>query len=175
VAPAPPRPTPAPAPKLAFDARSFDALAFLPTAEAAARAIAPDAELITFDVDGVHPDGHADLTLDEDYDATYDFRSPAASKRPADLPIGVEAEIPCLIHVVVSPADGVRGYVGDDDECAQPLRPRPRCSLAQVWKKAIAIGAPATGAVMQIDYLWDGWFVQIGSDTFTESLPDDCP
>jgi hypothetical protein len=158
---------------IAFDAKDFDAMAFLEKAEKAARDVYPDAELIGFDVDGVYPDGHADLTLSDDFDATFEFRSPSRSKRPDDLPVGVEAEIPCLIYVSVDPADGVEIYPATDEECAQPLRPRPKCTLQQVWHKAIQIGAPATGAVMEIDYLWDGWFVQIGDD-FTESIPDAC-
>jgi serine/threonine protein kinase len=171
-------PTPTPTPTtttagLGFDPKRFDAMGFLGEAERRAKGVIPDAELITFDVDGVYPDGHADLTLDDDYDATYDFRAPSKSERPAGLPVGVEADIPCMVHVTVSVDDGIEVYAGTDDKCDQPLRPRPRCTLAQVWEKAIKIGAPKN-AVMQIDYLWDGWFAQIGDDTFTESLPDDC-
>jgi hypothetical protein len=163
-----------PPPPARLDLKKFDGLAFLPDAQAAARKIHPDAELVTFDVDGVYPDGHADLTLTDEYDANYYFRSPSRSKRPADVPDGVELELPCLVIVTVSPADGVEAYEAGDEACDQPLRPVPKCSLAEVWTMATKLGAPGGNTVMQIDYLWDGWFVQIGDDTFTESLPDSC-
>lgn len=152
-----------------YDPRRFDAIAYLGKARALARELAPDAALTVFDVDGVGADGLANLTLSDDYSATYEFRSPAASKRP-DVPAGVEVEIPCMVYVEAGPR-GVEAWVVTRDACREPLRPRPRCTLAQVWAKVLTGRAPA-GAVAQIDYLWDGWFVQF--DDLSESALDDC-
>ncbi|MCB9560704.1 MAG: serine/threonine protein kinase [Kofleriaceae bacterium] len=152
--------------------KRFDAIRWLPRAQALARKLAGDARLIGFDVDGVGLDGLADLTLSTDFDATYEFRSPAASKRPAGVPRNVDVDIPCRV-VVTASARRVEVLRATDEKCGQPLRPRPRCTLAQVWKKAADDGAPTDDVVAQIDYLWDGWFVQVGDD-YTSSLPDDC-
>jgi hypothetical protein len=152
-----------------YDPRRFDALAYLAKAQSLARQLAPDAALTQFDVDGVGADGRADLTLSSDFDATYEFRSPAASRRP-DVPRGVEVEIPCMVYVVADRAR-VEAYVVTRDACREPLRPRPRCTLAQVWARALSGRAPA-GSVAQLDYLWDGWFVQF--EDVSESVPDDC-
>ncbi|MEZ4403248.1 MAG: serine/threonine-protein kinase [Kofleriaceae bacterium] len=153
-----------------YDPRRFDARGYLPKALALARQLAPDARLVTFDVDGVGSDGRADLTLASDFDGHYEFRSPASSKRP-DMPPGVPVDIPCMVYVDVTPAT-VEAYVVTREKCTEALRPTPRCTLAQVWSKALTGRVPAN-AVAQIDYLWDGWFVQVGDD-LSESVPDDC-
>jgi serine/threonine-protein kinase len=156
------------------DTRRFDGVAFLGRAQSLARRLYPDAVLTHFEVDAVGPDGRANLRHGE---ATYRFRSPSRSRRPADVPRGVEVDIPCMIHVDV---EGNRVSVRPvtDEKCTDKKRPRPRCSLGQVWNKARALGAPAGNWVANIDYLWDGWFFDIpggkGDSDFTESIKDDC-
>ncbi|MBK9033859.1 MAG: serine/threonine protein kinase [Myxococcales bacterium] len=154
-----------------FDPARFDAIAYLPRAHARAVQLAPDALLVGFDVDGVAASGLADLTLAPDFDATYQFRSPSRSARP-HVPAGVPVELPCMVYVDVTPA-GVEAYVVTREVCDEPLRPQPRCPLAAVWAQALADRVPAD-AVAQIDYLPDGWFVQVGDDV-SESVRDDCP
>ena len=154
-----------------YDPKRFDAIAYLPKALAQARALAPDATLVVFDVDGVGADGLADLTLSTEFDATYEFRSPTRSIRP-DVRPGVPVELPCMVYVDVD-ATGTEAYVVSRDTCDEPLRPPPRCTLAHVWAQVLADRVRAD-AVAQIDYLSDGWFVQFGDDIST-SLRDDCP
>ena len=154
-----------------YDPQRFDAIAYLPKALAQARALLPDAALVSFDVDGVRADGRADLTLSTEFDAAYVFRSPSRSVRP-DVPPGVPVEIACMVHVDVTPA-GTEAYVVSHETCDEPLRPPPRCTLAHVWAQALADRVRAD-TVAQIDYLFDGWFVQDGGDLST-SIRDDCP
>lgn len=153
-----------------FDPKSFDAAAYLPRARALAKQIYPDAYLVTFDIEGVAPSGKANLARFR-LEATYHFLSPAHSKR--STPVGVEEDLPCWVYVEVD-HQGVTARIVEQDSCKGKARPNPRCSLTKVWERAIALGAPATGAVAGIDYLWDGWFVTIDPLNFTESIPDDC-
>ena len=154
-----------------YDPARFDAGAYLDRARALARTLASDAELTRFDVDGVGADGRADLTLSDEFDATFEFRSPARSARP-DVPHGVPVDIPCMVYVEVT-ATAPEAYVVTREVCDEPLRPPPRCPLAEVWKRALDGRVPA-GTVAEIDYLPDGWFVQVG-DEVDESILDDCP
>ena len=118
------------------------------------------------------PNGYANLTLGKGFEATYWYRSRSRSKRPKNAPVGVEVEIKCMIYVIAT-AKRVTAYPRSFEKCKQPFRPRPRCSLAQVWQKAIKMKVPRK-AVAQIDYLWDGWFFQLKGTKFTESIKDDC-
>ena len=80
-------------------------------------------------------------------------------------------DIPCMVYVDVTTA-GAEAYVVTREACDEPLRPPPRCRLAEVWARALTDRVPA-GTVAQIDYLPDGWFVQVG-DELSESILDDC-
>jgi len=155
-----------------YNVKRFDARAYLPRARSLAKTIFSDAELVQFDVGGVRPDGLADLTLGSGQEATYWYRSPSRSKRPKNAPVGVEVEIKCMVYVIAS-AKGVSAYPRTFEKCNHPFRPKPRCSLKQVWQKALKLKAPKNG-VAQIDYLWDGWFFQIKGTSFTESITDSC-
>ena len=155
-----------------FDPRRFDARAYLPRAQLLARRLFSDAVLVEFDVSGVMANGLANLAMTRDIDANFWFRSPSRSKRPADIPRGVEIDITCMVYVEVN-SSIVKIYPATREICNQPRRPRPRCSIGQVWKRAIELHAPADHAA-KITYLDDGWFFTIGDDTFTESIPDDC-
>lgn len=156
-----------------YNPRSFDARGYWKTAKKHARTIYSDAVLTHFDVVGVLPSGKANLTLSSDTEATYYFRSPSRSKRPADIPEGIDVDIDCMVYVIAKGSE-VEVYPVSHETCKDPPRRYPKCSIAQVWEKAIALGAPSGNVVAKIDWLWDGWFFQIGADTFTESIPDDC-
>ena len=89
--------------------------------------------LIGFDVDGVYPDGHANLSLSSGYEASYTFRSPAESKRPADLPKNVEADIYCIVNVDLMSGE-IQVYTSARDKCAERAI-KPKCTLKEAWQK----------------------------------------
>jgi hypothetical protein len=130
-----------------------------------------DAALIAIDVHGVYPDGHANISLASDFEADYTFRSPSQSKRPKDLPDNVEAEIYCIVNVELY-TKGIMVYTSHHERCGQPGL-KPKCTLKQAWDKAIAIGAPSSNVVAEIELDKDGWNVEVGD--FDETVPDDCP
>jgi serine/threonine-protein kinase len=155
------------------DPRRFDALGFLPRAQALARQLMSDAVLVDFDVDGVYPDGHADLTLLSEYDASYRFRSPSRSRRDPRLPTNIEQEIRCLVDVTVTARSITYRTVISGSSCREPFRPRWRCSLAQVMRRAQAEpGSPRGNVVAKVSWLQDGWFVDFGETSL--SVPDRC-
>jgi len=162
-----------------YDPKHFDALAYAPKALALARGVFPDAGLTRFDVYGVFPDGHADLTLTHD-DSSYVFRSPSHSARPPGLPANLPVEIACYVEVTVKPQEvdvRVRDLDPIDATCKWPLRPIPHCSLAKVWKLAQAEGA-ALDTIAKIGFLSDGaWFFDNEYDGkgIVKSFPDRCP
>ncbi|MBP6629448.1 MAG: serine/threonine protein kinase [Kofleriaceae bacterium] len=153
------------------DTRRFDAVTYLPRARDLARRLLADAELTAFEVQAVGKGGLANLTLTRDLQASYWFRSKAASPRPAGVPKGVDVDIACMVYVDVS-AKEITAYVTTREECDDRFLRRPRCSLATVWDRALAKGAPADH-VAEIDLLGDGWYVQFGDD-WSETIPDDC-
>jgi len=157
--------------KANYDPKKFDPLGYVPKARALAQEIFSDAVLVGIDVSGVYPDGHADLSLSSDFEASYRFRSPAESKRPAGLPKNVEAEIYCIVNVDAQ-RGGLMVYTSYHDRCGQAAL-RPRCSVAQAWAKAIALGAPKDDVVAEITFDKDGWNIEVGDD-FDETVPDDC-
>jgi hypothetical protein len=153
-----------------YSTTSFEAASYVSKARALAQAIYPDAKLITFDVPGVATSGRTNLTIGN-AEATYNFLSPSHSKRT--LAIGLEDERPCWVYVEVN-KKGVTARIVDWDECKGKRRPNPKCSLSEVWKRAQARGAPASGAVAEIDYLHDGWFFSIDQLDISMSIADDC-
>jgi hypothetical protein len=156
-----------------FDPKRFDALGFLPRATALARTQMHDAELIDFDVEGVFPDGHVDLTLNPDYRANYFFRSQANSRGDPTLPVNVAQEIRCLVYVEVS-ATTIEVYSTTSiHNCKEPPRPAWHCSLQQAWALARKDGAPQDDVVAKISWLADGWYFDFGEGSM--SVSDDCP
>jgi len=89
------------------------------------------------------------------------------------VPHGVEVDIACMVYVEVS-AKAIEVYPVTREECTNKKRPTPRCTLAQVWQRAISHGARGQNVVATINYLWDGWTLGVGDDEFYESFPDDC-
>jgi serine/threonine-protein kinase len=161
-----------------YDPKKFDAVAYAPKALALARSIFPDAGFARLDVYYVHPNGLADLTKSDD-DSSYVFRSPSHSARPTDVPRNVEVDINCYVEVTVGAKEvevRVRDMSPIDSNCKWPLRPLPKCSLAQVWGKAQADGAK-TDTVAKIGFLSDGqWFFdnEFDDEGIVKSYADAC-
>ena len=153
-----------------FNTKAFDAAAYVPRARALAKKIYPDAYLVEFDVPGVGPSGKTNLHL-ANFEATYNFLSP--SHRARTLPIGVEEDRPCWVYVEVN-KKGVTARIVEWDECKGRPLPKPKCTLGQVWERAKTMGAPASGAVADIDYMHDGWFFSIDALDVSASILDDC-
>ena len=152
--------TVAPAPDLA----RFDASAFMPAARKLARGEMPDAELTSFYVDGVAPDGQTKLAPYAG--AQYQFRSAARSQPDADHPEG--SRLDCVI-IVSATATGVRADHAPPTACNAPTLAAPRCTLAQVWTRQRAHNADGV-ALIRFDGTWHFW---IGNTAYPD-VPDDC-
>ena len=162
--------------KADYDPKNFDPVRYLPRALALARHMYPDAKLTRFDFEPVFSDGRVDLTMPGD-DRSFWYRSEAASKRPAGVPPNVPVERPCMIYVELH-ARHVVVRIVDNDECDDKLVRDPKCSLASVWKQALAMGVPPQH-VAKIGWLFDEkWFFDSDLDNSgrgeTTSLPDKC-
>jgi serine/threonine protein kinase len=158
-----------------YDARHFDPVAYLPRAQKLARELLPDAQLTSFEFDPVFSDGHIDLTV-EGRDREYEFRSPARSVFPADRPRNLPREQWCRVHIEIGVREvSARILAGD---CTARLVRTPRCSLASVWKQALAAGTPGD-LVARIGWLYDEkWFFDIdlvGKGGGVSSFADRCP
>jgi hypothetical protein len=173
-------------PPAGYDPEHLDVTAFLPWAIAQARKAIPDAQMFRIDVDGVGPDGRANLKLptlaSPHGDLDVRFISPSRGKRDPSQPLGVARhDFKCEFRVMATP-DGVELMPIDFFDCAKEhVVPVPRCSLAAVWKKAIARKAPSHNAVGNVGYRSNGsrpvWYFDIGFGTdvlFSEMFGDDC-
>jgi serine/threonine-protein kinase len=154
-------------------ASSFNMTSYFPTALARARKAFPDAVLVRIDAQGVLPSGNANLTLSDNFDVTYRFISPSRSKRPADLPLGMEHKPTCMFYVNVT-AKETNNYPLTGWKCSgmAPLG-RPRCSAKDVWKRAIADGAPKSNAVAELGLRGGKWWFDI-KGTYSKTFQDDC-
>lgn len=152
--------------------------AYSPKALALAPAVYPDVGLVRFDMVNVYPDGHADLTLTED-DASYLFRSPSHSTRPADVPANLPVDIACYVEVTVGAKwiEVRTRALGLDPRCKSRLRRLPTCTISGVWAQATAAGAnPKT--IAKVAFLEDGkWFFdnEYDGEGMVTSFADRCP
>jgi serine/threonine protein kinase len=156
-----------------YDPRHFDPSAYVGRARAMARQLYADAELIEYEIANVYPDGHADLKLAGDSSSSYEFRSPSHSARPAGVPRNAEVDLRCRIIVTVGP-DQVEAAIVTDEHCRQILRGPPRCTVAQIWARAIADGTPGGNVIAKVGFLHDGtWFFdgEKGVQTFDDRCP----
>jgi eukaryotic-like serine/threonine-protein kinase len=190
--PPPPVPTPTggwftrhPVQPSSFDPKHANIDAFIAFAIAEAKRNVPDAEITWIDADGVFPDGHANLTLpslaNKYGSITVRFISPSHSKRDPSIPRGVPQERNCEFRVTIDP-DGGEIY-DTKGECKEVALPRPRCTMAGVWKKALAKRHDIADAVASITYTGNPvshrivWMFDIrdnGELVFSEQFPDDC-
>jgi hypothetical protein len=168
-----------------YDPEHVDVTAFVPWAIAQARRAIPDARMVRIDADGVGPDGRANLklpTLASPHGSVdVRFISPSRGKRDPGQPLGVgRRDFKCEFRVMATP-DGVELMPIDFFDCAKEhVVPVPRCSLAALWKKALARKAPHN-AVGNVGYRSSGsrpvWYFDIGFGTdvsFSEMFGDDC-
>ncbi|MCE9573454.1 MAG: protein kinase [Deltaproteobacteria bacterium] len=160
-----------------FDPTKFDLTAYYAEAFAEAKKIYPDAVLWRVDAEGVMPDGKANLTLSDDFSVLYRFISPAKTKRPDNVPLGVKVEQKCVVYVNVEKTE-IRSYTVEWDCKDEHTIHAPKCSAQQVWQKAIKLGAPAKNAVGELGYRsdFDGntlWYFDVG-DVFSQTIPDNC-
>ena len=157
-----------------YDPAAFDPIAWLPKARARAREIMGDAQLIELQTFNVSRTGRLSLTIGgRRYPTTYTFRSPAASRPPANAPAGTKLAQHCRVNVDAY-ADTVVASVVAAGGCTLPLvRDPPRCKLTAIWERAIADGIDPK-SVGHIAYRPTGWFFTDPNDK-THDSKDDCP
>jgi hypothetical protein len=187
--------TPAPAPPPAggwferhairppgFDPKHANIDQFIAFAYGEAKKYVPDAEAWWIDADGVGPDGRADLTLpsfaSDTGSITVRFLSPSRAKPDPSVPRGVPRKTSCAFYITIGPEGGEMYETSTD--CKEKLVKRPRCTVAQVWKKALALHPDAKGAVAAIIFrdlngkgAWD-FDIRDDEHPVSERLPDDC-
>ena len=138
-----------------FDLKKLDIDRYIDWAIREARKNVPDAQLTWISIDGVFPSGRADLHLPTSgAHGSIDLRfiSPSRSKRDPSVPRGVEVERTCEFRIIADPSDTEIRDMSSFGKCQSKPMPRPRCSLAQVWKKALAQRPDLHDAVANIVY-----------------------
>jgi hypothetical protein len=166
----------------AWDPKKTDVAAYVTWAIAEGKREVADSQLIRVDVDGVYPDGHADLTLPSlaSPHGSIDVRmfSPSHAHRDPKIPRGAQQELKCMFRIIGEPDEvEVRDLSSDCKEIA--IHP-PRCSAAQVWKKALAKRADlAAHTVAEMGYRADfnggiHWYFDIRDENISWIFPDDC-
>lgn len=155
--------------------RSFDISGYFKQARASARRVFPDAQLIRIAAGGVRPTGNAELTLKDTFSVMYGFASRDARAR---VPKGMSTQTTCLYYVNVTAAE-IEGYKVRDVErdCAEAERvDRPRCSVSEIWRRAIETGAPGDNTVADLVFAPGSpkpWRLRVGH-LFYGEFPDDC-
>ncbi|MCC6996110.1 MAG: hypothetical protein IT370_15990 [Deltaproteobacteria bacterium] len=161
-----------------------------------ARKVYPDAQLYRISAQMVRPSGLVDLTL-EDRGPWFDLRSPAQSHPATPEVLGHEDVVKCWYQLTAS-IDSVSSWPRDSTrhDCMVPVVTPPTCTLAEIWQRALADGAPGN-AVATLYYssihhqayffrepmagidpdvpspgLWE--FSIDAEPRFAKSYPDDC-
>ncbi|NVB81126.1 MAG: serine/threonine protein kinase [Kofleriaceae bacterium] len=163
-----------------FDPKHVDVAKYLPIALAEAKRLVPDAVLFRIDAHGIYPDGHGDFTAVDNGGIDYRFISPSRAKRDPKLPIGAKQEWKCQFRIMIDKGGPWSAPI-DGWDCKDKLVGVPKCSFAQVWKKALAKKAPAN-AIANFGYWANSssgaaqWYFTIPDDDvkFTEVFKDDC-
>jgi serine/threonine protein kinase len=147
-------------------------------AEQRAKSTFGDAGLLQIIAYGVNRQGVVNLDIRGQHGTMvlFRWRSPAMSQRPADLPQGAEVTAKCIFQYLIMEY-GVMALTPERQSCQEPIVPRPRCTIDQVWQKAEARGAPRGNYIGDFSYLPASgksahWYVNI--DKFSEFIPDDC-
>ena len=189
-------PTPPPLPPTAradgwFDRHPFkppgdltrlDVDRFIAWSIAEARRTVPDAALTRVDVDAVAVTGKANLALGDGGSIDVRFRSAARAKLTSGLPRGASGPRPaCAFRIAASPGDSE--IYETSGPCTEEVVPAPRCSVTQVWKKALALQPDLADAVADITYtrnivthkvVWMFSIKDNGASLISEQFPDDC-
>ncbi|HEY5920408.1 MAG TPA: protein kinase [Kofleriaceae bacterium] len=159
-----------------YDPKKLSVEKYTTFAIAEAKKLVPDAVLFRIDADGVYPDGRADITLNDSASLDFRFISPKRSKRDPKLPLGVKQEPKCMFRVMLD-KEGAWSAPLSGFECNEPLLGPPKCKTADVWKKALAKGAPSN-AIAELGYRgWQKqakWYFEIEGTKFSEVFEDDC-
>ena len=156
---------------------AVDVSGFIPKATELAKKAFPDAVLARIDSQGVRINGMADLTLSDNLFVIYHFISPSKAVRPADLPIGVEHNPTCTFTVMLR--KDMMNYNTASGWCDRVAVNKPRCSTKEVWRRAIAKGAPSGNVVGSLSYWAEKdtgkprWAFMIGNKHH-QWIPDDC-
>ena len=124
---------------LDFDPKRFDAVAYTATATKLARSMIPDAALTGISIDGIQRSGLVDLT-ESGAGARWSFRSPIESKRPRPDGAPREANVYRACHVDVRIDRELRISVDDAHTCTAAILSPPRCTMKQIWARALEQG-----------------------------------
>lgn len=139
----------------------------------------PDATIVSITAENVYPDGHADLTLGDGGTITLSIGSPT-NARDTKLPQGATGTTTAECLDVVVDRTVTFTNTRKFEFCrrafdAGPVARRPHCSVVELWKRAIAAGAPATDAVASLTYVpTPGPYWHVGIGAFSQTFPDDC-
>ena len=154
-----------------FDSKRVDAQAMIDLSQKLARQVYPDAAFASIRVELVEPDGRADLSGSSSQYLAFEFRSPAQSKKGK---IGAPGD--CIVEVDVR-RTGVTVQKDTSATCAEKVIDRPRCTIAQLWKRLVAQGAPSTNVVANFTFWIRGgrkqWLADIPG-VKKVNIPDTC-
>jgi len=168
-----------------FDAKHADIDAAIRFAYKEARASVADAALTRIDVEDVYPDGHADLSL-PGFAYKYGqlvvrFTSPSHRARDPKVPRGVTVDRHCEFRVTLDP-DGGELYE-TPGQCDEAPIPEPHCTMAALWKRALARHPDLDDAVASLSYYGNivnhsvAWHFDVregGKTIASETFADDC-
>lgn len=150
-------------------AQKPEPVAFLDTAFARARILAPDAALVRVEAWDIGLDGHLDFSGPGRPRAEYYFLSPKGKRLTEN-----QEDPQCIIRVTLSKDDEVATFTTSD--CDEPTLVKPKCTFAEVLKRARpGISEPTAELVKYCERVEDEppqWFVKAGR--FELWMPDDC-
>ena len=157
----------------------LDAVAYVPTATMLARKLEPDATFERLELHPVDSKGH--VVIGEPVRETfphviYFFASAARAKAKP----GPDDVLMCEIKVELDTNQGTKAYVQrvGDKTCPARVPKPPKCTIAQIWAKGLANGAPAD-ALASITYYDNGewWFDDVRNYGAWKRMifADDCP
>ncbi|HEY5937643.1 MAG TPA: hypothetical protein VIU61_23510, partial [Kofleriaceae bacterium] len=137
--------------------KAFDPFAYYKTALAEAKRVYPKMWPWALNFGGVDRAGKIDLTTE---DVTYAFATddPAAGKY-------------CLVIIGFEAGVGRIQRASSSNGCGSGVSP-PRCSPAEVWRRATDAGLPATATHARFHRIGRMW--RFSSGEFGKHIPDDC-
>ena len=159
-----------------LDAKTFDPIAYIPTAQQMARELVDDVELFSFTSDAVTSDGR--VTFEPQNTNLYTFISPSRRKPPPGTSPG--AARLCIVAVSIRATQSgsieARANAIPTTACDMAAARVPKCNLAKIWEKGKAKGA-SPEAVATIGWLMNRWVFQVravGYKPVSVTLKDTC-